>query len=41
MHMAIAEPEKVEAIIIQNAVSHQEGLSTLWAARRAFWQDRA
>ena len=33
MHMAIAEPEKVEAIIIQNAVSHEEGLSPLWAAR--------
>ena len=41
MRMAVAEPEKVEAIIIQNAVSHEEGLSPLWAARRAFWQDRA
>jgi pimeloyl-ACP methyl ester carboxylesterase len=41
MRMAIAQPGKVEAIIIQNAVSHEEGLSPLWAARRAFWQDRA
>jgi pimeloyl-ACP methyl ester carboxylesterase len=41
MHMAVDQPEKVEAIIIQNAVSHEEGLSPLWAARRAFWQDRA
>jgi len=41
MRMAVAQPEKVEAIIIQNAVSHEEGLSPLWAARRAFWQDRA
>jgi pimeloyl-ACP methyl ester carboxylesterase len=41
MRMAVAEPGKVEAIIIQNAVSHEEGLSSLWAARRAFWQDRA
>jgi pimeloyl-ACP methyl ester carboxylesterase len=41
MRMAVARPEKVEAIIIQNAVSHEEGLSSLWAARRAFWQDRA
>ena len=41
MRMAVAHPEKVEAIIIQNAVSHEEGLSPLWAARRAFWQDRA
>ena len=28
-------------MIIQNAVSHEEGLSPLWAVRRAFWQDRA
>ncbi len=41
MRMAINKPEKVEAIIIQNAVSHEEGLSSVWAARRAFWQDRA
>lgn len=41
MRMAVAHPEKVEAIIIQNAVSHEEGLSPLWAARKAFWQDRA
>ena len=41
MRMAVAHPEKVEGIIIQNAVSHEEGLSPLWAARRAFWQDRA
>jgi len=40
MRMAVAHPEKVDAIIIQNAVSHEEGLSPLWAARRAFWQDR-
>jgi pimeloyl-ACP methyl ester carboxylesterase len=41
MRMAVNHPEKVEAIIIQNAVSHEEGLSSLWAARRAFWNDRA
>ena len=41
MRMAIDHPEKVQAIMIQNAVSHEEGLSPLWAARRAFWQDRA
>ena len=41
MRMAVAEPEKVEAIIIQNAVSHEEGLSPLWSVRRAFWQDCA
>ena len=41
MRMAVNHPEKVEAIIIQNAVSHEEGLSPAWAARKAFWQDRA
>lgn len=41
MRMAVTEPDKVDAIIIQNAVSHEEGLSPIWAARRAFWQDRA
>jgi pimeloyl-ACP methyl ester carboxylesterase len=41
MRMAVAHPERVEAIIIQNAVSHEEGLSPIWAARRAFWEDRA
>lgn len=39
--MALAHPEKVQAMIIQNAVSHEEGLSPLWAVRRAFWKDRA
>jgi pimeloyl-ACP methyl ester carboxylesterase len=41
MRMAVANPEKVEAIIIQNAVSHDEGLSPAWASRREFWRDRA
>jgi len=41
MRLAVARPERIEAIIIQNVVSHEEGLSPLWAARRAFWQDRA
>jgi len=40
MRMALVHPEKVQAIVIQNAVSHEEGLSPLWGARRAFWQDR-
>ncbi len=41
MRMALVHPQKIQAIIIQNAVSHEEGLSPLWGARRAFWQDRA
>jgi pimeloyl-ACP methyl ester carboxylesterase len=40
LRLAIAHPERVTAIIIQNAVSHQEGLSPLWEARKAFWKDR-
>ena len=30
--MALAHPERVRAIIIQNAVSHEQGLSPLWNA---------
>jgi pimeloyl-ACP methyl ester carboxylesterase len=41
LRMAVAHPEKVQTIIIQNAVAHEEGLSPLWGARRAFWRDRA
>jgi len=40
MRMVVAHPDKVQAIIIQNAVCHEEGLSSLWAARREFWKDR-
>jgi len=39
--MAVAHPQRVQAMIIQNAVSHEEGLSALWEVRRAFWKDRA
>jgi len=39
--MALAHSDKIQAMIIQNAVSHEEGLSPLWAVRRAFWDDRA
>jgi pimeloyl-ACP methyl ester carboxylesterase len=39
--MALAHPERVEAIIVQNAVAHDEGLGEIWKPRRAFWADRA
>jgi pimeloyl-ACP methyl ester carboxylesterase len=39
--MALAHPERVRAIVIQNAVSHEQGLSPLWAARRKYWADPA
>ncbi|GJE29144.1 alpha/beta fold hydrolase [Methylobacterium organophilum] len=38
--IALAHPERVGALVIQNAVSHEEGLGPLWAARRAYWADR-
>ena len=39
--LALAHPERVQSLIVQNAVVHEEGLGPLWAARRAFWSDRA
>lgn len=32
---------RVEALIVQNAVAHNEGLGAIWKPRRAFWADRA
>lgn len=37
--MATAHPNRVRAVLIQNAVSHQQGLSPLWEARRKYWAD--
>src|SRR5215471_18639837 len=39
--MALAHPDRVEALIVQNAVAHNEGLGAIWKTRRAFWADRA
>lgn len=39
--MALAHPERVVALIVQDAVAHNEGLGANWATRRAFWADRA
>jgi pimeloyl-ACP methyl ester carboxylesterase len=38
--LALAHPERVQALIVQNAVAHEQGLSDLWGPRRAFWADR-
>jgi pimeloyl-ACP methyl ester carboxylesterase len=38
--MALAHPERVQALIVQDAVVHNEGLGANWATRRAFWADR-
>lgn len=39
--IALAHPERVESLIVQDAVSHNEGLGANWKTRRAFWADRA
>ncbi len=38
--MALAHPDRIEALIVQNAVAHNEGLGAIWQPRRAFWADR-
>jgi pimeloyl-ACP methyl ester carboxylesterase len=39
--MALAHPHRIEALIVQDAVAHNEGLGANWKPRRAFWADRA
>jgi pimeloyl-ACP methyl ester carboxylesterase len=39
--MALAHPERINALIMQDAVAHNEGLGVNWATRRAFWADRS
>jgi pimeloyl-ACP methyl ester carboxylesterase len=39
--LAVAHPERVTGLIIQNAVAHEEGLGRLQAVRTGFWADRA
>jgi pimeloyl-ACP methyl ester carboxylesterase len=38
--MALAHPDRIHALIVQDAVAHNEGLGELWKTRRAFWADR-
>jgi pimeloyl-ACP methyl ester carboxylesterase len=38
--LALRHPERVTALIVQNAVAHEDGLGPLWATRRAYWDDR-
>jgi pimeloyl-ACP methyl ester carboxylesterase len=38
--LALAHPERVEALVIQNAVAHEDGLGPLWQKRREYWADR-
>lgn len=41
MRLALRRPERVDSVIVHNAVCHEDGLGPLWEARRAFWADRA
>lgn len=41
MRMALAHPERVRAMVIQNAVASEDGLGPAWDVRKAFWHDRA
>jgi len=38
--MVLAHPDRILALIVQNAVAHNDGLGAIWAPRRAFWADR-
>ena len=38
--LAIADPKHLQALIVQNATAHEDGLGPLWQTRRAFWADR-
>src|SRR5215212_9449128 len=39
--MALAHPDRIEALIVQNTVAHNEGLGANWKRWRAFGADRA
>ena len=39
--MILAHQDRVEALIVQDAVAHNTGLGENWKTRRAFWADRA
>lgn len=39
--LALAAPDRVRALIVQNAVLHEQGLTPVWDLRRAYWANRA
>jgi pimeloyl-ACP methyl ester carboxylesterase len=39
--LMLGRPERLLALVIQNAVAHEVGLGPLWQKRREFWADRA
>jgi pimeloyl-ACP methyl ester carboxylesterase len=38
--LALMHPERIDAIVVQNAVAHDEGLGPLWVTRRQYWANR-
>lgn len=41
MRLSVRRPDRLSALIVHNAVCHEDGLGPLWETRRAFWADRA
>jgi pimeloyl-ACP methyl ester carboxylesterase len=39
--LALAHPERVKGLIVQNAVASEAGLGPAWDIRKAYWRDRA
>jgi pimeloyl-ACP methyl ester carboxylesterase len=39
--LALAHPERVQALVVQNANAYEDGLGPVWNSRKAFWADRA
>lgn len=39
--LAVKHPERIRAMVVQNAVCSDEGLGPAWDIRRAYWKDRA
>ncbi len=38
--LALMHPDRIDAIVVQNAVAHDEGLGPLWVTRRQYWANR-
>jgi pimeloyl-ACP methyl ester carboxylesterase len=39
--VALAHSDRIDSLVVQDAVAHDEGLGDKWNTRRAFWADRA
>ena len=41
LRLAVSRPDRLQALVIQNAAAHEDGLGPAWDTRRDFWADRA